>query len=209
VSLLTDYALYGVEEPKTKEAEDEVIYHFVKGHGWIPETPLNKSMATARQAAKAANFGWTLNFNTLEQHATEIYRARLQEEAARWWGQYNQIPVTVQTHDDLYFVDDPYLRNRDERRLDRAERERLELVRERERLARDQNVRYWYLDYDNRPRQIPRTPEPRATNPDELTGQRYFQGAGVAPERVRQENQHERRVREYREAQERARRGRR
>lgn len=53
------------------------------------------------------------------------------------------------------------------------------------------------------------TPQPRTPTQNELaenTGRRYFQGANVAPERARQENQHERRTREYLETRERLRR---
>jgi hypothetical protein len=67
----------------------------------------------------------------------------------------------------------------------------------------------WYTTLNTHRPRTPNPPTPRTQEELERNqNTRYYPGAGQAAEPARAENQHERRIREYREALERARRGR-
>lgn len=75
--------------------------------------------------------------------------------------------------------------------------------------VRDNDYSQWVSNSWNR-RHGTQTPRTRSTEElAENSGRRYFPGTSGQPELVAQENQHERRVREWREASERFRRARR
>jgi hypothetical protein len=106
VSLLDTY--YGYSFVKTEPIDSkEVVYHFVKGQGWVPETPLSLGLlAKARQASKPMNFGWHIDFGGAEAAVWD----RLARDAHAGWLQ--RADETLR--EDLYpvFVHDEYIVNR-------------------------------------------------------------------------------------------------
>lgn len=104
---------YGLTPPVSVEP-DEVTYHFIKGHGWVPETTLSKSLV-ARQAAKVPNFGWALDFGETEARIFEqADRDYIGRQLNRVMPEYYRVrvPVTAYTNtptdDQRYFIDDPW-----------------------------------------------------------------------------------------------------
>lgn len=175
--------------------KDEVTYIYLKGHGWVPETPLSMSLAReaklSRQAMKAANFGtpyrWAdTDFDQLEARIARTWAPPV-DTGRMGWNTY--VPVQIpreprQTQNVWQYNHTEHVGA---------------LVH--------QYYQQRLTDTDYAP---VRVTAPRTGTPAEPVATRYYPGAGVAPEHTteRQETIHERRIREWREASRRYRRGR-
>lgn len=173
-------------------SDDEVTYHYVKGQGWVPRLG-------PEPEPEPVKTGWTLNglllqddtfYQRMREHQEEAER-RMWADAARQW--VNTAPMRVTT---------PAQANPWRQMHQRVATRRNDYYTTGDNWAEDIAI---YNGFTPRHRDVeapPRAP----VNPEDIRETRYYPGANVAPEPVRQENQHERRAREYREELERARR---
>jgi hypothetical protein len=189
--------LEGVE-PVVKD--DEPIYIYARGHGWIPETPLNKHLtkqksvwaniydgfhnwfedpAPRRREARPANFGYAGGMGArayvpvvqmVERRIAERMR-EMRDDARRYWAVYD-----TETHPVTVTT-----------------------------TAGTAFPAGFDVGWTDDPVTITVTPNTNATPHDPEPERRYFPGVGHT-DQPREENIHERRVREYREASERFRR---
>jgi hypothetical protein len=243
IELMYGDLLHSDTEWKGKElpslSPGDVVYHFIKGHGWVPETPLSLKLSrdamAARQAAKQMNFGTpsrTGNFGYPGGMASN-YGERMRElqdrmvrDAARYWASYEaprarntppQIPREPR-RERAYTTDtwnSPLtgVGNRQHQTYARWVGELSDTQHHIDSIRYAYNYSYTGAPHGNTNTftAAPRQNTPRARTNDELaenSGSRYFPGSGAAAEPQRQESIHERRLREYREASARFRRGR-
>lgn len=183
----------------------EVTYHFIRGHGWVPETPLSLKLSNeyknVRQAAKAMNFGTPAGY--LNGRATHTgynlermqnLQAQMMRDAARYWAGAAPAPrepepprqvTTTAAPDGWYSVCTGYGNQ----------------------IAAYQSwiddpiydAGNYFTGRNAAPRQTPRE---RTRTPEAPTNTRYFPGSRVAPEASTENNEsvHDRRLREYRDA---------
>lgn len=189
-------------------SDDEVTYYYVKGQGWVPR------LGPEPEPVKPAPSGWTglvLDgddgfYRRMREHQEEAER-RMWVEAARQWARGVRVPVQAGPWGQT--VGRTRRRNTD----DLPATYTMNTVPPQDRYVVDNPawetapLRFTHDEVDGWTNLATgHGTRPAPANPEDIRETRYYPGANVAPEPVRQENQHERRAREYREELERARR---
>lgn len=178
----------------------EVNYVYLKGHGWVPETPLsmklvNEQLANAaRQAAKVQNFGtpsrggWAhMDFSEVE--ARILRNMQNMPSYGSWYEPPQRAPRQIPREP----------RREHPRQVTTTQSHQTDALR----------YTYSYSGNNWASQDLPLwvSPSPRTNNPPrarteaelaENSSTRYFPGSGAAAEPQRQESIHERRLREYR-----------